>query len=150
MLSWTARYGIAVTAIGLAQFAFGGPAQLSSIRFDGVYQTRVQPPPGWGLKPLQELFLYFRFYSDGSVVAALSTGTPTDVAKFLRPHLEVSGDGFYSISGDRVKLRLVTRRGEIDYWGRIGRDSLQLFSYSHVSNSRDARQYKFFPVRFAK
>ena len=140
MLSCTARCGIAVTAIALAHFAFGSPAQVSAIRFDGVYQTPVGG----------SLFLYFRFYPDGSVVSALSTGTATQVAKFLRRHLEVSGDGFYSISGDRVKLRVVTRRGEVDYWGRIGRDSLQLFSYSNVTNRRDTRQYKFFPVRFAK
>ena len=73
------------------------------------------------------------------------------VAKWLRRHLELSGDGKYSISGDRVQLRVTVRQGGIDYWGRIGQDSLQLSSYSHASHSRGImRQYKFVSVDFSK
>ena len=151
MFSSTARCSIGVTAFALACFAFASPAQISAIRFDGVYQALVQPPPDWPLKPTKDLFLYCRFYPDGSVVSVLSTATPMKVATLLRRHLELSGDGTYSISGDRLQFRVATRHGYIDYWGRIGRDSLQLSSYSHVSHSRDTvRQYSFFPVRFAK
>jgi hypothetical protein len=145
------RCSIAATAFALACFAFASPAQISTIRFDGVYRALVQPPPDWPRKPTTDLFLYIRFYPDSSVVSVLSTATPNKVATFLRRHIELSGNGKYSISGDRVQFRVATRHGDIDYWGRIEPNSLQLSSYSHASHSRDTvRQYRFFPVRFAE
>jgi len=151
MFSCTARCSIALTTFALACLAIGSPAQISAIRFDGVYQASVQPPPGWQVKPTEQLFLYFRFYPDGSVVSVLSTATPMKVATFLRRHIELSGNGNYSISGDRVQLRVTARQGDIDYWGGIGRDSLQLSSQNHASHNHvTVRQYKFVSVHFSK
>ena len=82
-----------IIALVLACFAFATVAQSSTLRFDGVYRAPVQPPPRWPVKPTKELFLYFRFYPDGSVVSLLSTGTPMEVAKFIRRNLEESGNG---------------------------------------------------------
>jgi len=135
-----------VIALVLACFAFGSAAQGSTIRFDGVYWASVQPPASWPVKPTKELFLYFRFYPNGSVVSLLSTGTPIEVAKFIRRHLELSGDGAYSISGDRLYFRVTTRRGSIIYSGKVHGDSLALRSYGDIS----MRLYQFAPVHFAK
>ncbi len=125
MVASTARCRL-VIALVLACFAFGSAAQSSTIRFDGVYWAPVQPPASWPVKPTKELFLYFRFYPDGSVVSLLSTGMPTEVAKFIRRHLELSGDGTYSISGDRLHFRVTTRRGPIIYSGKVHGDSPRL------------------------
>ena len=148
MLSCTARRRIAVTALVLACFVFGNAAQTSALRFDGVYYAPVPWPPGWGLKAKKgsALFLYFRFYADGSVVSLLATGTPMEVAKFIRRNLEESGNGTYSISGDRLHFRVTTRHDSIIYSGKVHGDSLALRSYGSISMPL----YQFVPVRFAK
>ena len=99
MVACTVRCRL-VIALVLACFAFANSGQSSTIRFDGVYGAPIQSPASWHVK--KELFLYFRFYPDGSVVSLLSTGRPIDVAKFIRRNLEMSGNGTYSISGDRL------------------------------------------------
>ena len=87
----------------------------------------------------KELFLYFRFYPDGSVVSLLSTGTPIDVAKVIRRNLELSGNGIYSISGDRLDVRVTAQHGSLFYSGKIHGDVLALrfmaVSASHYTNS---------------
>jgi hypothetical protein len=145
MVACTARCS-PVIAFVLACFAFASPAQSSAIRFDGVYRALVQPPASWPVKPTKELFLYFRFYPDGSVVSLLSTGTPMGVAKFICRNLEDSGNGTYSISGDRLHFRVTTRHGSIIYSGKVHGDSLALRSYGSIS----VPLYQFAPVRFAK
>ncbi len=148
MFPSTARSSIGVTAFALACFAFANGAQTSTIRFDGVYYASVPWPPGWGQKAKKgsPLFLYFRFYPDGSVVSLLSTGTPTDVAAFIRRNLEESGNGTYSISGDRLHFRVTTGHGSTIYSGKVHSDSLALRSYGSIS----MLLYRFAPVRFAK
>ena len=145
MVACTAHYR-PVIALVLACFAFASAAQSSTIRFDGVYRAPVQPPASWPVKPTKELFLYFRFYPDGSVVSLLSMGTPIEVAKFIRRNLEESGNGTYSISGDRLNFRVTTRHGSTIYSGKVHGDSLALRSYGSIS----VPLYQFAPVRFAK
>jgi hypothetical protein len=135
-----------VIALVLACFAIANPAQGSTIRCDGVYRAPVQPPARWPVKPTKELFLYFRFYPDGSVVSLLSTGTPMEVAKFIRRNLDGSGNGTYSISGDRLHFRVTTRHGSIIYSGKVHGDSLALRTYGSIS----VPLYQFAPVPFAK
>ena len=148
MFPSTARCSIGVTALALACFASANAAQTSTIRFDGVYYASVPWPPGWGQKAKKgsALFLYFRFYPDGSVVSLLSTGTPIEVAKFIRPNSEVSGNGTYSISGDRLHFRVTAQHGSVIYSGRVHGDSLALRTYGSIS----MLVYRFAPVRFAK
>ena len=143
MVVRTARCHL-VVALLFACFAFANSGQSSTIRFDGVYGAPIQTPAGWRVK--KELFLYFRFYPDGSVVSLLSTGTPMEVAKFIRPNLEGSGNGTYSISGDRLNVRVTTTHGSAIYSGKLHGDSLALRSYGSIS----IPLYKFAPVRFAK
>jgi hypothetical protein len=133
-----------VIALVLACFAFANSGQSSTIRFDGVYGASIQTPAGWRVK--KQLFLYFRFYPDGSVVSLLSTGTPIEVAKFIRRNLEESGNGTYSISGDRLHFRVTTPHGSVIYTGRLHGDSLALRSYGSIS----IPLYQFTPVRFTK
>ena len=148
MFPCTARGNIAIAALVLASFVFADAAQTSAIRFDGVYYAAVSWPPGWGLKAKKgsALFLYFRFYPDGSVVSLLSTGRPMAVAKFMRRNLEESGNGTYSINGDRLHFRVTTRHGSVIYTGRVHGDALALRSYGSIS----VPLYQFAPVRFAK
>jgi hypothetical protein len=128
----------------LACLALANSSQSSTIRFDGVYGAPIQTPAGWRVK--KQLFLYFRFYPDGSVVSLLSTGTPMEVAKFIRPNLEESGNGTYSISGDRLHFQVTTPDDSVIYTGRLHDDSLALRSYGSIS----IPLYQFTPVRFAK
>ena len=144
MFPGTRRSSIGVTAFALACFTFANAAQSSTIRFDGVYGAPIQPPASWHVK--KDLFLYFRFYPDGSVVSLLSTGTPTEVAKFIRRNLELSGNGNYSISGDRVNIRVITPHDSLVYTGKFHGDALALRSYGSIS----IPLYRFTPVRFAK
>ena len=143
MVASTARCRL-VIALVLLCFAFANSGQSSTIRFDGVYGAPIETPAGWRVK--KELFLYFRFYPDGTVVSLLSTGTPIEVAKFIRRNLEESGNGTYSISGDRLHFRVTARRGSIIYSGKVHGDSLALRSYGDIS----MRLYQFAPVHFAK
>ena len=143
MVACTVRCRL-VIALVLVCFAFANSGQSSTIRFDGVYGAPIQTPAGWRVK--KQLFLYFRFYPDGSVVSLLSTGTPIEVAKFIRRNLEESGNGTYSISGDRLHFRVTTPHGSVIYTGRVHGDSLALRSYGSIS----IPLYKFTPVRFAK
>jgi hypothetical protein len=133
-----------VLAFLFAYFAFVYPGHSSTIRFDGVYRAPFWPPASWRVK--KDLWLYFRFYPNGSVVSLVSTGTPTDVAKFIGPNLELSGNGTYSVSGDRVDIRVTTRHDSTIYSGKIHGDVLALRSYGDIS----IPLYKFTPVRFAK
>jgi hypothetical protein len=143
MLACTVRCPL-VIALVLVCFAFANSGQSSTIRFDGVYGAPIQTPAGWRVK--KQLFLYFRFYPDGSVVSLLSPGTPIDVAKFIRRNLEGSGNGSYSISGDRVNIRVLALHGSIIYTGKFHGNSLALRSYGSIS----IPLYQFTPVRFAK
>ena len=143
MVAYAARCRL-VTALVLACFALANSGQSSTIRFDGVYGAPIQTPAGWRVK--KELFLYFRFYPDGSVVSLLSTGTPIDVARVIRRNLELSGNGTYSISSDRLDVRVSTQNGSLIYSGKIHGESLALRSYGSIS----IPLYKFTPVRFAK
>jgi hypothetical protein len=69
-----------------------------------------------------------------------------EVAKFIRRNWEESGNGTYSVSGDRLHFRVTSSHGSIIYTGKFHGDSLALRSYGSIS----IPLYQFTPVRFAK
>jgi hypothetical protein len=59
-----------------------------------------------------------------------------------------SGDGHYSLRGDTLRIRVAVRGGNIDYWGKVREDTLELSSHSHITGYRDRARYRFIRVHF--
>ena len=124
-------------AVALVQTSFVSATQVSSVRYDGLYCTRSHE--GYNH--------YVRFYPDGAVVYAVSTGTPKDVARWLRKHFSYfGGDGSYTVKGNRIQMRTAERDGNVNYSGTVGRERLQLTSYSDATKRGETLQFKFIPI----
>src|ERR1017187_6365813 len=67
----------------------------SDVRTDGLYQAVFGGDNGYG---------YLRFFSDGSVLSVTSTGTPDQVAKWMKKGSDVVSNGKADIQGSNIKF----------------------------------------------
>jgi len=111
----------------------------ATIRTDGVYQAPGSKPQTFG---------YLRFYGDGTVVEASSTGTPVDVAKWISKSHEYSGVGQVTGDAKTIAFSAKSKSGVVDFQGRVEKDGLSLTTYSHINRFRGSYFYKFVPVAF--
>lgn len=119
------------------------------LRYDGLYATDFLEG---------DYRDYLRFYADGDVISALSSGTPAQVNRWLyRDHEDKHfSSGVYRRQGlAGLEFRLVEPDAElefpgrqpfIDYQGELFPDSLTLTLYSHLTDHSSTREYHFEPL----
>ena len=93
------------------------------IRFDGVYQYRHY-----------DYSSYLRFFSDGKVVEVPSTGTASQVCRWLNHNYE--SFGFYTINNGTVSFTITSSEGQVNYSGRILKDAIEINLTSHINGHR--------------
>jgi hypothetical protein len=131
------RFGLVLVAIVFGVSCSKATVGTAGVRTDGLYQTGSGGDQGYG---------YLRFYSDGSVLSVTSTGTPEQVAKWLKKGKEWVGEGKADIQGANIKFSSSTKEGTVDYEGTVQVNALAMRSYSHINEYRAENQYKFVHV----
>ena len=145
VFNWIA-FAIIHLAIGLS--AGAASAAAVPIRFDGLYCARTS----------SGCTEFMRFYPDGTLVIACSTGNARQVARWLRKDYSWLGEGggTYRIVGNKLKARTSVHAGKpgrtgsgwIDYTGSINGNSLLLRIHSHLTGHRETLRLEFVKVRF--
>lgn len=105
------------------------------LRFDGLYRA-------------QELSSrsYLRFYADGTVIQASTSGNPEQVARwFDKTHTEVPR-GTYTVQGRSIEFSTVSSEGAVAYKGQMVDDTIELSSHSHINGHKAQSTFSF--VRF--
>ncbi len=116
-----------------------GPASVG-LRFDGLYQCNHD-----------SYFGYLRFYPDGIVLQASSTGTPEQVAVWLKPGSTVAAQGSWGLAGSAIQfVTKVPTGGTVEYQGEVGDDQLALQVHSLIADSRYAEVCFYMPVASRK
>lgn len=105
------------------------------IRYDGVYYHKESGCSN-----------YFRFYDDGIVINACSTGTIYEIKKwFNKEHLN-SGRGKYKIIGNKVSFQSKSKEGTIDYNGIILPNKLVMDTHSNINGYNSKNEEYVFGV----
>jgi hypothetical protein len=107
------------------------------IRIDGLYQSRKGDSSlsYWG---------YFRFFADGTVLSVSSTGSPSDVARWLTmENVAEHSSGRYHVTGSAISFSSKSSEGIIDYEGEIQGNFLFVRSHSHINGYRGVYEYTF-------
>jgi len=110
-------------------------AVTATVRFDGLY-----------IGSEQGYFQYIRFFPDGKVCTASSTGNVRQVAEWLRPDGgEYAAEGEYVIYGPRISFRSKSSFGTVEYRGTINSDSteLRLYSQSFINGYESFKVFRF-------
>jgi hypothetical protein len=107
------------------------------LRFDGLY-----------VAPQNDYSGYLRFYPDGWVSAASSTGTASQVAEWLGRDHANSSQGTYTLDGDAIAFVTTSSAGSVEYSGTVLPDSMTLDVHSLINDARNTRTYSFTAVAF--
>ena len=126
-----------LAALALALVSCG---KKSGVRADGLYQADASFKKG---NYQEKTFSYLRFYQDGAVVAASSSGTPDQVGKWLAKGHQGASEGTYTVNGEQITFTTGTGDGAVDYSGKIAGDQLMLDSLAHSNQNKASLTYKF-------
>ncbi|RYX84756.1 hypothetical protein EON83_08980 [bacterium] len=125
------------------------------LRFDGIYCSPLIKDEALSYRD------YFRFYEDGSVLAVVSTGTATEVARWFHKDTSQLSEGRYTLDGLSISFSTASPGGEIDrneefydgslqvivsYNGQVGDNVLHLHSHSHFNGHEATIACEFVPI----
>ena len=103
------------------------------LQFNGVYR-----------KEDQEYSYYLRFFPDGKVVGVSSTGSPSEVIRWLNH--DYDNNGTYVIRRSKISFTITSSSGRVDYSGTMKDGDLILSLHSHINgNSSTNARYSFHP-----
>lgn len=109
-----------------------------SVRYDGLYQAESSG----------DYWFYLRFYEDGTVLSASSSGTPSEVAEWFGKN-KYTGKGIYTISRDHISFSVRSMRGTVDHDGTIENEKyLILDTYSHINGHKATKHFYFVETGF--
>ncbi len=111
-------------------------AQLSSLHFDGLYQSVRQDNSS----------MYLRFYEDDTVLSVGSTGSPEEVAVWFNKAFLNGSEGQYVIRDSTLEFTVTSKEGAVDYTGTINGEELTLNIYSHINGYQDTSVYHFVEI----
>lgn len=132
----TPRGTVLLLAVALAATAAGcGRGEPAVLRFDGLYRA------GPSVSAHTTYWRYLRFFEDGTVVSASSTGDTGQVATWLRKPYELSGR--WTREDDTLRFTCKGVGGSIDYEGEVLDDGLALAFHSHINDKRGDATYEF-------
>jgi hypothetical protein len=108
----------------------------TALLFDGLYRAEHG-----------DYSSYLRFYADGVVLEVGSTGSPTDVGRWLGRDRDDLSRGRYTLDGSTVRFAATSAAGTVDYEGDVvGSGRLELRSYSHINGHRGHDEFSFVRV----
>lgn len=110
---------------------------LTAIRSDGLYRSER------GMNIDANYYHYLRFYKDGTVLAATTTGTPSEIVGWFTPENAYISKGALSVSGNTVRFSATSPAGTVDYEGTVEASGLILRSHSHINGYRAISEYRF-------
>lgn len=122
--------------LGLAIFN-NGCSRSEKIRFDGIYQSETD----------YDFRKFFRFYPDGTVIVASSTGEATDVIKWLKKEKYIDdggSNGKYEIKLDKIDFTTTANYGTIVYEGNIIDDNKIKLKIKSLINGNESEKTIFF------
>ncbi|MCK9878373.1 hypothetical protein MXD59_21805 [Frankia sp. Ag45/Mut15] len=108
-------------------------------RFDGLY-VAAGPEPGWNF--------YLRFFSHGSACGTTSNQSLPAVAEMLVPRPPVGGH--YRIAGQQITVSSTSQHGQVDYWGELRGDGLEM-RLTHRDSRHGVERFdvwQFLPLMF--
>ena len=132
------RYLMFFIALVLVVSCVGcGKKQL--IHFDGYYSNK---------KHVNEVHIFFRFYADGTVTAALPVpvnNTYTlSVNELDKDKKECTIRGKYILKGNNVAFKLVDPNGSADFSGEFQKNKVVLKSHSNINGKDSMNTYDFY------
>jgi len=98
---------------------------------------------------LNDIHIYFRFYPDGTVTAALPV--PGSDNKYTLSMKELDKDskecaikGKYVLKGNKVEFKLVDKNGSADFSGQFQENKVLLKSHSNINGKDSMITYDFY------
>jgi len=142
----TIKLGGLFILMGLIFIAFfQGAKKSGTLFYDGIYQTSLQIKDGDTTRG------YLRFYSDGSAIAATSTGKVLDLKNwFNKEEIGKSHLGKYTIAGKTIKFNIGLAPKDVEYSGTIKGKKLNLHIKSNINGFQGDNIYKFFKIKGMK
>jgi TIR domain len=98
-------------------------------------------------KRIGDYWSYLRFYGDGTVLTASSSGSPEQVIAWLNPENVFVSRGTRTISGRQISFTATSTQGSVDYEGEIEGELLTLRIHSRINANRSITDYDFVPLR---
>lgn len=121
----------------------GSPVADQGVRYDGLY--------AYVAEPYTQLL---RFYADGSVLSATTTGWAPEVARWFTrenpmPHI---GRGQYEISGNLITFTTKIDTGAVEYAGTVNVEGteLRLHTLSRINGHQSDGVWRFVPVQLRR
>lgn len=104
----------------------------SGLKFEGVYISSKDKH-------------FLRFYPNGKVIGATTSGSASDVKPWLKIESEMLGCGLVSINGNTISISTHSTYGTVNYEGVIREDgSLELSSHSLINGYKSGKRiYEF-------
>lgn len=122
------------TALALTML-LSGCGNGEELLYDGFYQYAYP-----------DCTSYLRFFPDGKVVSATSTGTPEQVARWLDHEYEENG--VYTIEDGVLKFTITSSNGQVSYTGKILDGSIEMDVISYINgNISNDRVYDFVSLK---
>lgn len=105
------------------------------LRYDGLYYAENSPCGS-----------YLRFYADGTVLQASTSGRPEQIARwFSKTHTEVPR-GTYTVRGGSIGFSTVSSEGTVAYEGQVSGGAIDLNTHSHINGHKAQETYSFVQV----
>jgi hypothetical protein len=114
----------------------------SGVHLDGLYQDQGEggwPPTSWS---------YLRFYADGTVLAAGSTRTPQDVARWLDKSHKDNRTGCATAKSGTIRIVEAFSDGSMEYSGTVKGNDLVLHVVRRSTGYQADKTYRFIPMHF--
>ncbi len=102
------------------------------IRFDGLYQAEQD-----------DYYTYLRFFGDGTVITANSSGQPEEVVGWFQKGHPFVSTGVYTINGDEISFSAAGAGITNEYNGQLTDQILSLRSYSQINGFQEEYEYRF-------
>lgn len=107
--------------------------------FDGLYQAAGEAPSQW---------YYLRFYPDGTALSASSSGTPQQVARWLRKESAFKDSGCVTMVSGKFQFATSGLSSAVEYSGSVQGDGLALHMVSRANGHVSDKLFRFNPVQF--
>ena len=124
----------------LLAISIAGCSKKQEIQFDGLYSNKQN---------YNDSHIYFRFYADGTVTAALPVPANNNTYTFNMKELdkdskECTVRGKYKLKGNKVEFKLVDKNGSADFSGEFQKNKVSLKSHSNINGKDSMTIYDFY------
>ncbi len=117
--------------------ALGSPGDAQP-RYDGLYRTTQA-----SVFLNQPIWTYIRFYPDGEVIEASTSGTPETMHGWFNRKGGNLPHGKVSIKGNHISFSTRMLQVTMDFSGEIQGGKLHLDSFGHYGGHRETNDYEF-------